>query len=470
MWKHALLIPLAFAVVAAGNVVYLTADLPFVWEDLRWIGHASFDADTLRACLPWETTGSGGFADRPVERLSLGAVRAVAGQQSALPYYVLKAAFLAGLVFLATWWSWCLQRNWLATCLTGLLLALGYPLIASSVWICDFDVPAQLIALAAMIGLFQLESGGDRSRGRWVALLSAVVLAAALASKTKGTAKSVPLVAIVLFGLHLARTRTLDVRRLAGAVLLTAVVFLPNLLAPTAYPYGPSAAVAGGLLALLAESLTLPLALVLAAALLYCVFKRRSSVATFFFAWTAVAMASWWLYPFPEVRYVGAAYIPFVLGGVHCAAQLCGSVIRRPLVRWCLLALLLLVFAGNAVRKQIRWRLDLRLHRAQAQAVEVLESRGVRGPLVYRYWRDLGLPWKTGVEILAISEPLKHVRGPLPGQVPAGGCWVLSQFPPKDGKFETVTPASERLIDKLGDALYPQAPFSGAFHLYEIAR
>ena len=227
---------------------------------------------------------------------------------------------------------------------------------------------------------------------------------------------------------------------------------------------------AGGLLALLAESLTLPLALVLAAALLYCVFKRRSSVATFFLVWTAVAMASWWLYPFPEVRYAGAAYIPCVLGGVHCAQQVSGSVIRRPTVRRCLIALLLLVFAGNAVRKQIRWRLDLRLQRAQARAVQALESRGVHGPLVYRFWRDLGVPWKTRVQILAISEPLKYVRGPLPGQVPAGGCWVLSQFPPKDDEFEDVTPASERLIDKFGDALYPQARFSGPFHLYETGR
>ena len=242
MWKHALLIPLAFAVVAAGNVVYLTVDLPFVWEDLSWIGHASFDADTLRACLPWETKEAGGFSDRPVESLVLGALRPAAGSSHALPYYLLKAAFLGGVVFLGSWWSWQLLRSRTATCTTGLLLALGYPLVASSVWICDFDVPAQLFALAAMIGLFQLESGGARSRGRWVALLGAVVLAAALASKTKGTAKSVPLVAIVLFGLHLARTRTLDVRRLAGAVLLTAVVFLPNLLSPTAYPYGTSAA------------------------------------------------------------------------------------------------------------------------------------------------------------------------------------------------------------------------------------
>ena len=47
---------------------------------------------------------------------------------------------------------------------------------------------------------------------------------------------------------------------------------------------------------------------------------------------------------------------------------------------------------------------------------------------------------------------------------------MLSQFPPKDDEFEDVTPASERLIDKLGDALYPQARFSGPFHLYETGR
>ena len=181
-------------------------------------------------------------------------------------------------------------------------------------------------------------------------------------------------------------------------------------------------------------------------------------------------MATWWIYPHVADRYLCTAYIPLVLGGVHALTELRGSTFARSRAQRVVLVLLLLIFAGNAIRKQARWRSETRVQRAQARAVEVLESRRTSRPLVYRFRRDIGVPWRTEVEILALRERIFEVRAPLPGQVPETGCWVLSQFPPEDPVFEDVTPASDRLIDRLSRLLFPNARFGGSFYLYEIAR
>ncbi len=194
-------IPIGMGAAALTWGLLLTQRMPLFDEDyLRWIDRVpdiTFSVIGQELVMPLPASGALGFLDKPVISAIFKMIEPFAGYNP-VPYHLMKVGFLVACVILLTRLVQVFTRDRTLAVLAGLCFAFSPVLFEATLVVADFEVLAQILAIATLFAFgVDLRDGG---RGSWWRIVVGG-LCGWLAIKTKLSGKILPAVMALGWGL-----------------------------------------------------------------------------------------------------------------------------------------------------------------------------------------------------------------------------------------------------------------------------
>lgn len=244
-WK----IPIGVGAAALTWGLLLTQRMPLFDEDYpRWIDRVpdiTLSVIGQELVTPLPASGALGFLDKPVMSAIFKMIEPFAGYNP-VPYHLMKVVFLVACVILLTRLVQVFTRDRTLAVLAGLLFAVSPTLFEATLVVADFEVLAQILAIATLFTFgIDLRDGGRGSL--WLVVVGG--LCGWLAIKTKLSGKLLPAVMALGWGLAWFALKDREgairvVKRWAAAWVFLILYAYPWILQPATFrklPFIPGA-------------------------------------------------------------------------------------------------------------------------------------------------------------------------------------------------------------------------------------
>ena len=175
-----------------------TQSIPFYFEDIPFIQRAvnqPFNKIIFDIVNPLLVGQNFGFLTRPVELFSLKMLHLIVGYQPTL-FHVFKSVCLAIVISAVAFWIVNETSNRFYALLAGILIVTACPIYQSSLWICDFEIVAQIFVVISMY-LWYLILSKRLTLFPLLILSVLIILLALVGNKTKASALVIPMVIFI---------------------------------------------------------------------------------------------------------------------------------------------------------------------------------------------------------------------------------------------------------------------------------